>query len=314
MSTILVLGATGTMGRLIARQASRRGLSLVLAGRDLDQLVQLAENLSPAPVRVALADLGNPEACRSLVAGVDLVLNTVGPFSRHAGPVVDACVQAGVAYVDLANELPAVRQLLERDAEARRRGVVLVTGAGFGVVATETLALLLAQETGGQLVEVQLAAVPAVASTSAGVRATVAEALTGGSARYRDGQLVAAPFGEGKRMVEFPEGPRQVVPVPVGDLVAAQRATGAPNVVVYGDVAAHAEPPPDTANLRSYAWAAATTVNGHCLEARLAFGEGLQASASIAVEVAARVLASPSPGAWTPGQLFGRGLAEACGA
>ncbi|SRR6266545_3807553 len=48
MSTILLLGATGSMGRRIARQVSRRGLSLVLAGRELDQLVQLAESLSPA--------------------------------------------------------------------------------------------------------------------------------------------------------------------------------------------------------------------------------------------------------------------------
>lgn len=314
MSTILLLGATGTMGRLIAAEASRRGLSLVVAGRDLDQLVQLAESLSPAPVRAALADLSDPEAYRSLVAGTDLVLNTVGPFSRHAGPVVDACVRAGVGYVDLANELPAVQQLLRRDAEARQRGVVLVTGAGFGVVATETLALRLAQRNGEQLVDVQLATAAAVASTSAGVRATVAEALAGGSARYSDGQLVDAPFGVGARTVAFPDGPRRVMPVPVGDLVAAQRATRAPNVVVYGDTSAHATPPPATADLRSYAWAAATTAGGDCLEARLTFGEGLQASASIAIEVAARVLASPSPGAWTPGQLFGPELAEACGA
>jgi len=314
MSTILLLGANGTMGRLIARKASRQGLSLVLAGRDLDQLVQLAENLGPAPVRAALADLSNPEACRSLVAGADLVLNTVGPFSRHAGPVVDACVRAGVAYVDLANELPAVRELLQRDSEARRHGVDLVTGAGFGVVATETLALLLAQRSAEQLVDVQLATAPAVASTSAGVRTTVAEAMTGGSACYRNGQLVAAPFGLGERMVMFPDRPRRVVPVPVGDLVSAQRATGAPNVVVFGDISTHAAPPLDVGNLRSYAWAAATTASGDCLEARLTFGEGLQASASIAIEVASRVLASPSAGAWTPGQRFGPELAVACGA
>jgi short subunit dehydrogenase-like uncharacterized protein len=314
MSTILLLGATGTMGRLIAREAAGRGVSLVLAGRNLDQLVELAESLAPTPVRAVLADAGNPAAYGSLVAGADLVVNTVGPFSRHAGPVVDACLRAGVAYVDLANELPAVQDVLQRDAEARQRGVTLVTGAGFGVVATETLALLLAQQTGEQLVEAELAAAPAVASTSAGVRATVAEALTGGSARYRDGQLVAVPFGQDERTVAFPDRPRQVVPVPVGDLIAAQRATSAPNVVVFGDVSAHAVPPADTANLRSYAWAAATTTSGRCLEARLTFGEGLQASASIAVEVASRVLASASPGAWTPGRLFGPELAEACGA
>src|SRR3954453_16741771 len=141
MSTILVLGATGSMGRLVAREASLRGLSLVLAGRHLERLVQLAEDLRPEPVRAVLADLTNSEATLSLVAGADRVVNTVGHFSEHASPIVDASVRAGVAYVDLANEFPAVQALLARDAEAHRRGVSLVTGAGFGVVATETLAL-----------------------------------------------------------------------------------------------------------------------------------------------------------------------------
>src|SRR4051812_43666783 len=157
MSTILLLGATGSMGRLVAREASLRGLSLVLAGRDLERLVQLAENLSPAPVRAVMTDLSNANAMLSLVADADLVVNTVGPFSEHAGPIVDECIRACVAYVDLANELSAVRALLARDAEARRRGVSLVTGAGFGVVATETLALRLAQRSREQLVNVEVA-------------------------------------------------------------------------------------------------------------------------------------------------------------
>ena len=67
MSTIVLMGATGSMGRRIARQASRRGLSLVLAGRELDQLVELAESLSPAPVRAALARW--PRRCQAYGIG-----------------------------------------------------------------------------------------------------------------------------------------------------------------------------------------------------------------------------------------------------
>ena len=90
--------------------------------------------------RTAIVDVGDPETLDPVIAGVDVVLNTVGPFTRLAEPVIAACLRARTAYVDLANELAAVQSLLGRDAEARRQGVALVTGAGFGVVATETLA------------------------------------------------------------------------------------------------------------------------------------------------------------------------------
>jgi saccharopine dehydrogenase (NAD+, L-lysine-forming) len=53
-----------------------------------------------------------------------------------------------VPYVDIANEWPAVRGLLDRDEQARAHAVTLVTGAGFGPAATETLVLRLAERMG----------------------------------------------------------------------------------------------------------------------------------------------------------------------
>ncbi|MGI3783807.1 MAG: hypothetical protein ACRYG2_23825, partial [Janthinobacterium lividum] len=68
-----------------------------------------------------------------------VVVNTIGPFTRTTPPVVDACLAAGSDYVDLANDLAAVPALLARGAEAARAGRTLVTGAGFGVTATESV-------------------------------------------------------------------------------------------------------------------------------------------------------------------------------
>jgi short subunit dehydrogenase-like uncharacterized protein len=315
MPTVLLVGASGIMGGLIAQEAARRGLHLVLAGRHQDRLVDLAGTFGRGQARAMLVDVSASEALDAVVSGTDLVLNTVGPFARLAAPLIDACLRAGVPYVDLANELEAVLALLGRDAEARRRSVTLVTGAGFGVTATEALALLLACSTTEPLRAVRVAAAPAVAYASPGVQATVTEALALGSAQYVDGQLVRTPLGEGATVPDGLGGARQVMPAPLGDLVAAQRATGASNVVAYAPV--RAERPAATVaaqELRSHAWAAGSTDSGRQLEAHVTFGEGFQASAVIAVEVAVRVLAAPRPGAWTPGQLFGPELALACGA
>ena len=51
-----------------------------------------------------------------------------------------ACLEAGAHYRDLAAELPVLAATLDRDAEARRRGVCLVGGVGFDVVPTDCLA------------------------------------------------------------------------------------------------------------------------------------------------------------------------------
>lgn len=315
MNTVLLVGASGIMGGLIAHEAARRNLRLVLAGRHQDRLVELAGALGRGQASALLLDAASPQALDDAVSGTDLVLNTVGPFTRLAPPLIDACLRAGVPYVDLANELEAVLALLARDAEARRRPVTLVTGAGFGVTATETLALLLARSTTDPLRTVRVVSAPAVAYASPGVQATVAEALAHGSARYVDGELVRTPLGEGATLLDGLGDLGQVIPVPQGDLVAAQRATSAPNVVAYAPARAERPlAPVTTQEVRSHAWADGSTESGRRLEARLSFGEGFQASAVIAVEVAVRVLATPRPGAWTPGQLFGPELALASGA
>src|SRR5262249_16629483 len=101
------------------------------------------------------------------------------------------------------------------------------------------------------------------------------------------------------------------IPVPTGDLVAAVRATSAPNAVAYAPVPGERSVQTDQ---RSVAMARAAAADGKELEAHLSFGEGFAASAEIAVEIALRTLAHREPGAWTPGQLYGTELAFACGA
>jgi saccharopine dehydrogenase (NAD+, L-lysine-forming) len=61
---------------------------------------------------------------------------------------MDTCLAANLPYVDIANEWPAVRGLPDRDELARAHAVTLVTGAGFGPAAAETLVLRLVEQMG----------------------------------------------------------------------------------------------------------------------------------------------------------------------
>jgi saccharopine dehydrogenase (NAD+, L-lysine-forming) len=305
-SDVLLLGAAGNSGRLIAAELAVRGLSVRLAGRRRGPLGDLARVLAAdgAATQVHTVDVSDAASLADAIAGVGVVLSSIGPFARQAGPVIDACLTAGVSYVDIANEWPAVRGLLDRDEQARVHKVALVTGAGFGPAATETLVLRLAGQVGTPPAGVRVAAAAGVTRRSDGVRQTIQEAISQGAITYRGGQVVREAFGSGATVLTFGGAERQMLPGPVGDLETARLASGAANVMAY--IANPAAP--SSGGSGSYTWAEVAAPDGHIAVAELVAGEGVRSTAAIAAETTRRVLAGVAPGAWTPGQLFGAAL------
>jgi saccharopine dehydrogenase (NAD+, L-lysine-forming) len=310
-SDVLLLGAAGNSGRLIAAELAARHLSVRLAGRRRRALEDLARALAAdgAATDVRTVDLGdaaldNPASLAEAINGVGIVLSAIGPFARQAPPVIDACLAAAVPYVDIANEWSAVRTMLDRNEQAGAQGVTLVTGAGFGPAATETLVLQLVEQLGVVPDLVRVAAAAAVTRQSDGVRQTVQESISQGvTIIYRNGDVVREALGSGATVLSFGGAQRQMLPGPVGDLETARLASCAPNVVAY-----IANPTSQRAGTDSYAWAEASGRDGQIATAELHTGEGVRATAAIAAETARRVLAGAKPGAWTVGQLFGASL------
>src|SRR4051794_14656229 len=95
-SDVLLLGAAGSSGRLIAAGLAVRGLSLRLAGRHLRPLEDLAQGLAVhgATMDLRSVDVSDAASLAEAIAGVRVVVSTIGPFARLAGPVVDACLAA----------------------------------------------------------------------------------------------------------------------------------------------------------------------------------------------------------------------------
>jgi uncharacterized protein YbjT (DUF2867 family) len=126
----MIYGAAGYTGALIAQHARDRGHRPVLAGRSAPAVATLAEHLGLQHRAVALDD---PAALAAALAGVHLVLNAAGPFLHTAAPLAEACLRAGVHYLDIGNELQVFRTLYGLDQRARQAGITIMPGAGFGV-------------------------------------------------------------------------------------------------------------------------------------------------------------------------------------
>jgi saccharopine dehydrogenase (NAD+, L-lysine-forming) len=190
---VIIMGAAGASGQRIARALAARGVPLTLAGRHRATLAPLADELGAA---VTEADITRPAP---VLDQARLVVNTVGPFGELAPALAAASLAAGVAYVDIANELTATTRLLELDGQAKASGTVLVTGAGFGPAVTESMLLRLLPTLPGPAARVRVAGAPSAPGgpVSPGIQATAAQAAAEGTAWYAGGELTRAPLGTG---------------------------------------------------------------------------------------------------------------------
>ncbi len=64
-------------------------------------------------------------------------------------PMVQACLATRAHYLDITGELPVFENTFHHDAEARERGITLMSGVGFDVVPTDCLARYVAERVPG---------------------------------------------------------------------------------------------------------------------------------------------------------------------
>jgi short subunit dehydrogenase-like uncharacterized protein len=136
MTDILIYGATGYTGKLCAQAMLKRNLTPILAGRS-ESVRSLAERLGCPAKIFALTDDLSP-----VLADITLVVNLAGPFEITQSPLIQACIASGCHYLDIAGEVREMQSAYTFDPAARAAGVMLMPGAGFGVVPTDIAARL----------------------------------------------------------------------------------------------------------------------------------------------------------------------------
>ncbi len=198
---VILFGATGYTGRLTAEVMTRAGLAPVLAGRSAEALVDLTgevAGLGPmdAPPTWQQADVTDPASVRALVTSPDDVLvSTVGPFTRLGRPAVEAAIDQGCAYVDSTGESGFIRSVFEDDGpRATSTGARLLTAFGYDYVPGNLAAALAigeARQSGRVPVAVEVGYfVRGSMSMSSGTLATSATMVTALPLALRNGVVV----------------------------------------------------------------------------------------------------------------------------
>ena len=99
---LLIYGANGYTGELIARAAAAQSLAPILAGRSAGSIKALAGELG---CEFRVFSLDDATAVAAALAGSRVVLHCAGPFSATAGPMMSACLAARVHYTDITGEI-----------------------------------------------------------------------------------------------------------------------------------------------------------------------------------------------------------------
>jgi hypothetical protein len=127
--SVLLVGASGVFGqRLTKGLVGLSDLNLILAGRDQARLQATNTTLS-GPARLARLDRTRVSAAELSALGTTLVIDAAGPFQASDTALIEAAIQAGAHYIDLADGRDFVRGIRRFDQAARARGLTVLSGA-----------------------------------------------------------------------------------------------------------------------------------------------------------------------------------------
>jgi len=150
---IIVYGATGFTGRLVAEHlAARYGVGgevkWAMAGRSREKLEAVRDEIgAPKDTPLVVADAADPASLNAMVGRAKAIVSTVGPYQLYGSDLVAACVVAGTDYLDLCGEPNWMAEMIPAHHEAARKsGARILFSCGFDSIPFE-LGVFFAQET-----------------------------------------------------------------------------------------------------------------------------------------------------------------------
>jgi saccharopine dehydrogenase (NAD+, L-lysine-forming) len=138
MAKVLIIGAGG-VGQVVTHKCAQVPevfSEIVLASRTLEKCERIAAGIN-RPIETARVDANRADQVVALIRRVQpgVVINVALPYQDL--PIMDACLETGVDYLDTANYEPPDEAKFEYrwqwayDARFRHKGIMALLGSGF---------------------------------------------------------------------------------------------------------------------------------------------------------------------------------------
>ncbi|MDQ0968667.1 short subunit dehydrogenase-like uncharacterized protein [Flavobacterium sp. W4I14] len=223
---MLLYGAAGYTGKIIAARAKELNLDFEIAGREADRIQELATDLG-VPYHVFTVD--DQHAWQLALAGKKVLINAAGPFQHTAQQAIDACLRAGVHYLDISAELETYKLAESLDDRAKEAGIQLMSGAGL-FVSYDALVVYLSQQVKEPIgLKVGFRHFGGFSKGSVLSSKNIADL---GLLVRKDGELVQSE-NHGTKVFAFGNEDVECMPTPLGGIILSYKSTRIPNIEEY---------------------------------------------------------------------------------
>jgi short subunit dehydrogenase-like uncharacterized protein len=232
---IVIYGASGLTGSLVAQSLLDHELDFVVAGRDRSRLESVAEKVGNPEIRSA--PVYDVDALARIFDDADVVINCAGPFGAIGEPVVRAALQADCHYLDTTGEQEFVRNTYERFESASTQAKrVIVNACAFEVALGDWAANLAAAALDTEHADsITISYAVDQMSPTKGTRLSILDALGKQGYAWASDRWVPVSPGSQRLEVDYPEpfGPRTALSFPSPEVITVPRHSPAHHVQTY---------------------------------------------------------------------------------
>jgi hypothetical protein len=145
---VLIYGASGYTGKIIAESLAERDIPFYMSGRNEEKLkkaIEVVEQRHGAPIDTEIAVATNsPDELRPWFEQVDVVINVSGPFMQLGWPIVETALECGCHYLDTTGEQDWTKAIGEKYGQAfADKGLLLAPATSYmwaaGALAAEVV-------------------------------------------------------------------------------------------------------------------------------------------------------------------------------
>ena len=218
MSKVLIVGAGGVGGVVVHKCAQRPDIfsSITLASRTKSKCDAIAAEIKSAVIKTAQVDADNVPELTALIRQEEpkLVINVALPYQDLT--IMDACLEAGVDYLDTANYEPLdtakfeYRWQWDYQERFREKGLMALLGSGFDPGMTNVYTALAAKNYLDEVQEIDIIDANAgdhgqPFATNFNPEINIRE-VTATCRHWENGSWVETGALKTKRTFDFPEG------------------------------------------------------------------------------------------------------------
>ena len=144
---ILALGGSGGMGRFAVHSLIKHPQVERILVADLNESAakKFASTLSEKTSGIGI-DVTDKEALERAMNGVDVVINTTGPFFKLAVPILEAAIETKTHYLDICDDWKPTEKMFLLNDEAKAAGITAIIGLGASPGITNMLGLIAMKE------------------------------------------------------------------------------------------------------------------------------------------------------------------------